>query len=115
MVGRQPPDEQYYAALLATLAEQGEVEEDRERGVLTILAHEDQALAVPRHLHVTPRALSDHLREGEAPASAAFPDVDAATASWRLFLGHLDRAIRTAKDGQTELVLDEGVVRARRP
>lgn len=44
-------------------------------------------------------------------AATVWPDVQPVEAAWRLFLVHLEEAVRTAKPGETELHLDRtGVV-----
>jgi hypothetical protein len=42
-----------------------------------------------------------------------WPDVPPVEAAWRLFLVHLEEAVRTTKPGETELVLDRTGVQAR--
>ena len=52
-----------------------------------------------------PASFGEHVRAAAPGAAHAFPDVAPIEAAWRLFLVHLDEAVRTAKNGETELAL----------
>ena len=116
VIGRPPTDQQLYDDLVTALRRHGEVEEDADQGVVRLLGYADHPLAVPFTLHVTPRSLGAVVREGEAEGTIAFPRTQPARASWTLLLEQVDEAVRTARTGETELVIDHGgIVRARRP
>jgi len=95
-----------YDQLVGYLAAEGAVDEDREQGVVVLTAFDHRPLPAPLRLHTTPAAFDEHLRTIAPDAALLFPDVDPLEAAWRLFLVHLEEAVRTAKPGQTELVLD---------
>lgn len=66
----------------------------------------------PLRLHVTPGSLGSRLRSKSAEAAGAFPDVDPVVAAFRLFLVHMEEAVRTRQPDQRELVLSDDGVRA---
>ena len=101
--------------LVGYLAAKGAVDEDREHGIVVLTAFDHRPLPTPLRLHMTPVSFDEHLRTMAPDAALLFPDVDRLEAAWRLFLVHLEAAVRTAKPGETELVLDSAGVRSRRP
>lgn len=108
-------DTELYDQLVGYLSAEGAVSEVADRGLLILTEYDHRALPSPLHLHVTPISLGEHLRSGAPGAAHAFPDVTPIEAAWRLFLVHLDEAVRTAKPGETELVLDRNGVASRAP
>ena len=102
-----------YDQIVGYLAAEGAVDEDREQGLVVITAFDHRPLPTPLRLHITPAAFDEHLRTMAPEAALLFPDVDQLEAAWRLFLVHLEEAVRTAKPGETELVLDRAGVLAR--
>ncbi|GAA4783794.1 hypothetical protein GCM10023200_16630 [Actinomycetospora chlora] len=111
----EPKDAELYDQLVGYLAAEGAVEEDTDAGVVTLTEFDHQPLAQPLHLHVTPTSLGRHLRTGASDAAVVWADVPPVEAAWRLFLVRLEAAVRTAKTGETELVLDPSGVRSQRP
>ena len=110
-----PSDAELYDQLLGYLAAEGAISEDPDRSVVTLTAFNHRALTTPLHLHVCPASFGEHLRAAAPGAAGAFPDVAPTEAAWRLFLVHLEEAVRTAKPGETELVLDRPGVLSRPP
>ncbi|GAA4933092.1 hypothetical protein EV188_103670 [Actinomycetospora succinea] len=103
----------FYDQLVGYLAAEGAVSEDQDQGVVPLTEFDHRPLPTALRLHVTPTTFDEHLR-GMAPGAALlFPAVGPLEAAWRLFLVHLDEGVRTAKPGQTELVLDRSGVLAR--
>lgn len=98
-------DSELYAQLVGYLAAEGAVSEDAGRGVLILTEFDHRPLPTPFRLHITPGSFGQHLRAVAPGATYAFPDVTPIEAAWRLFLVHLDEAVRTAKPDETELVL----------
>lgn len=101
-----------YDQLVGYLAAEGAVDEDREQGVVVLTTFDHRPLPVPLRLHITPASFDEHLHGMAQDAAHLFPDVDPLEAAWRLFLVHLEEAVRTAKPGETELVLDTSGVLA---
>lgn len=108
-------DDEVFAALMNFLESSGEVVDDRDDGVVTVLRYDDVQRDPPLHLHLTPLSLGERLRGSGGEASAVFPDVEPGRAAWQLFTVHVEEAIHTAGDGRTELVLDRYGVRPVRP
>lgn len=104
-------DDEAFAALMNFLEFSGEVVDDRDGGVVTVLGYENVQRDPPLHLHLTPLSLGERLRRSEGHATSAFPDVDPDRAAWQLFTVHVEEAIHTAGNGRTELVLDRYGVR----
>lgn len=110
-----PPGGELYDQLVGYLAAEGAIDEDRDRGVVVLAAFDHRPLPTPLRLHITPGSFDDHVRKTAPDAALVFPDVDPLEAAWRLFLVHLEEAVRTAKPGETELVLAGDGVHSRRP
>jgi hypothetical protein len=111
----EPTDAELYDQLVGYLAAEGAVEEDTAAGAVTLTEFDHRPLARPLRLHLSAASLGEHLRAGASDAAAVWPDVPPVEAAWRLFLVHLEEAVRTAKPGETELVLDPTGVRSQRP
>ena len=107
--GVEATDTELYDQLVGYLGAEGAVCEDA--GLLILTEYDHRPLSSPLHLHITPTSFGEHLRAAAPGAAHAFPDVPPIEAAWRLFLVHLDEAVRTARPDETELVLDRtGVV-----
>lgn len=106
-------DDELYDQLVGYLAAEGAVFEDAGPGLLILTEFYHHPLPTPLRLHITPGSFGQHLRTAAPGATYAFPDVQPIEAAWRLFLVHLDEAVRTAKPGETELVLDRKGVLSR--
>lgn len=111
----EPTDQEMYDQLLGYLAAEGEIEEDPKSGVVTLLEFDHQVLAQPLRLHLSSSAFAQHLRDAVPDSAGVFPDVAPLEAAWRLFTVHLDEAVKTARSGETELLLSRGGVEPRRP
>jgi hypothetical protein len=59
-------------------------------------------------LHISAAALIRRLHDLRDDGSAVFPDADEMTAALQLFLVHVDETVRTLRQGQTDIVLEEG-------
>jgi hypothetical protein len=110
-----PSDQELYDQLLGYLAAEGTIEEEPESGSVLLTEHEHRELVQPLRLHLTPASFARHLRDGARDSAGAFPEVAPIEAAWRLFLVHLDEAVQTARDGETELVLRSYGVDSVRP
>jgi hypothetical protein len=106
-------DTELYDQLVGYLTAEGALSEDTGHGLLILTAYDHRPLPTALRLHVTPASLGQHLRAAAPGATYSFPDVQPIEAAWRLFLVHLDEAVRTAKPGETELVLDRTGVLSR--
>ena len=107
----EPTDAELYDQLVGYLAAEGAVDEDRVQGLVVLTEFDHRPLPVPLRLHITATSFGDHLRAAAPDAAVVWPDVQPVEAAWRLFLVHLEEAVRTAKPGETELHLDRtGVV-----
>lgn len=69
---------------------------------------------MPLRLHITPDSFDDHLRALAPDAALLFRDVNRLEAAWRVFLVHLEEAVRTVKPGETELFVAADGVRSQR-
>ncbi|MDD7939334.1 hypothetical protein PHK61_12995 [Actinomycetospora lutea] len=90
------------------------MDEDREQGLVVLIAFDHRPLPVPLRLHITPESFDDHLRTLAPDAALLFPDVDPLEAAWRLFLIHLDEAVQTVEPDETELLVAANGVRSQR-
>ena len=109
----EPSSSGLYDQLVGYLAAEGAVDEDREQGLVVLTAFNHRPLPTPLRLHITAASFDKHLRTMAPDAALLFPDVDPLEAAWRLFLVHLEEAVRTAKPGETDLDLDRSGVVAR--
>jgi hypothetical protein len=111
--GVEATDSELYDQLVGYLRAEGAVSEDADRGLLTITEYDHRVLPTPLRLHITPGSFGQHLRAAAPGATYVFPDATPLKAAFRLFLVHLDEAVRTAKPGETELVFDRTGVLSR--
>jgi hypothetical protein len=100
----EPSDGELYEQLVGYLDAEGAVEEDTERGVVTITEF-DPVRSRRRSTSSSRRCRRGaHLRAVAPSPALVWPDLPAVEAAWRL--SHLEETVRTAKPGETELVLD---------
>lgn len=108
-----PSDAELYDQLLGYLAAEGAIVEDDDCIVITEFDH--RRLDQPLRLQLSPTTFGAHLRRGGSDANGLYPDIPPLEAAWRVFIVHLDEAVRTARPDETELVLVRGGVLSRRP
>ncbi|NMO93204.1 hypothetical protein [Actinomycetospora sp. TBRC 11914] len=95
-------DRVLYARLMDAIGADGAGTETTDGVVLTAVG--GRRLPWPMRLRITPDSFGRVLRDAAADSAGAFPDVEPLEAAWRLFLVHLDEAIKTARPNETELL-----------
>jgi len=111
MDGERVDDDELYSELLEWLRSVSAASAARE-GPIVISDFDGETFAQPLRLHVTPESLGRHLRNRAPESGGAFPDVDPVVAAFRLFLVHVEEAVRARRPDQRELVLSDTGVRA---
>lgn len=107
-------DQDLYDRFLGVLATNGAVGADGERGVVVITELEGHELDPPMRFHIDPEIVGRTVRE-IAASSYVQPGMDPVSSSIGLFLLHVDEAVATARDGETELVVVSYGVESVRP
>lgn len=107
-------DQDLYDRFLGMLATNGAVGADGERGVVVITELEGHELDPPMRFHIDPEIVGRTVRE-IATGSYVQPGMDPVSSSIGLFLLHVDEAVATARDGETELVVVSYGVESVRP
>lgn len=107
-------DQELYDRLLGALGSRSSIETGGEPGVVTISVFEGLELDPPMRLHVDPQVVGLRVRE-IADSSYVQPGTDPAGASIGLFLLHIEEAVHTARDGETELQVVSYGVESYRP
>lgn len=107
-------DQDIYDRFLAALARNLSLDADGTHGVVVITALEGHELARPMRFHLDQEVVGRRIH-GIAESSYVQPGMDPVSSSIGLFLLHIEEAIHTARDGETELVVVDYGVESVRP
>lgn len=107
-------DKELYDRLLASLARGSSIDTGGDHGVVTISVFEGLELDPTMRLHVDPETVGRTVRD-IAASSYVQPGMDPVSSSIGLFLLHIEEAVHTARDGETELKVVSYGVESYRP